>query len=87
MELREISTSIKEANKQVLKAKRPPKSNYVFGVIAIIAILNFSLPFFYSGLDSYRCVFVNTIELIESSILINLEGGQAISPENFVKKF
>lgn len=86
MELREISTRIKEANKQVLKAKRPPKKNIVFGVIAIIAILNFSLPFFYGGLDSYKCVFVNAVEMIQDSIFINLEG-QALTPANFVKKF
>jgi hypothetical protein len=85
MELREISTSIKESNKQVLKTNKVKGGSYVFGIIAIVAVLNFSIPLFYNGLQSYQCLFVNTVEFIESTIFINLKGGQAASPENYVK--
>lgn len=85
MELREISTSIKESNKQVLKTSKVKSGSYVFGVIAIVAVLNFSIPLFYNGIQSYQSLFVNTVEFIESTIFINLKGGQAASPENYVK--
>jgi hypothetical protein len=52
MELREISTSIKESNKQVLKTNKVKGGSYVFGIIAIVAVLNFSIPLFYNGLQS-----------------------------------
>jgi len=85
MELREISTSIKESNRQVLSASKVKKGSYVFGIIAIVAILNFSIPLFYNGVQSYQSLFVNTVEFIESTIFINLKGGQAASPENYVE--
>ena len=85
MEIREISTSIKESNKQVLKTSKVKSGSYVFGVIAIVAVLNFSIPLFYNGLQSYQSLFVNTVEFIESTIFINLKGGQAASPENYVE--
>ena len=66
MELREISTSIKESNKQVLKTSKVKSGSYVFGIIAIVAVLNFSIPLFYNGIQSYQSLFVNTVEELEN---------------------
>ena len=83
--LRKISTSIKEdANRLTLKRSKKP-SHYFFISIALIAVLNFSIPLFTSGFTSCSSLFVNAISFIESAFFIDINDGQTLSPENIVK--
>ena len=83
--IRKISTSIKEASKKHTEQKPKRYSCYFFVLVASIAILNFSIPLFTSCFTSCSSLFVNAVGIIESTFFININDGEILSPENFVK--
>jgi len=81
--IRSISSEIKTRRKDVLNRKTTSKSLFLSG-IALIAILNFSIPLLNAEVSSCNSVFVNVIELVSRSIFPNFTGGQGTAPDQFV---
>lgn len=78
--IRKISLDIKKRRKDILNQKKQRKSLFFLGV-ALIAILNFSIPLLNAQLKSCNSVFVNAIEFVSRSVLLNFTGGQGTDPD------
>jgi len=85
--LQKINNHVKEDMETIIKYNEhysSEKSCYFFYSIMLISILNFSIPIITSDFNYCSSFLINFYETIKTTLFINFDGGNPLSPENFV---
>ena len=67
--IKEISISIKQKRNHLIKRQKKSKKSFFLLGIALVAILNFSIPLMNIGFNSCDSVIVNLVDLFQGFIV------------------